>query len=198
MACSPALTICTACAPVNAPSAATYGSEWSSRQNRSAPRRASVCSTWNRPRSRSTSAASYGRSIPAHLWLPFVAAPLMSSSLVGLRPESTLSDPRYPSIRPLNRKHSRIFSCFGSQISSDGSQMSAATIARVVLVAFLASLAVVLASTAFATVRAIALWRQTKRTGGALGGELASLEEKTARAERHLAEWESSSRDLEL
>ena len=44
------------------------------------PARASVCSTWKRPRSRSTSASEYGRSIPAHRSCPFVAFPLISAA----------------------------------------------------------------------------------------------------------------------
>jgi exonuclease VII small subunit len=68
---------------------------------------------------------------------------------------------------------------------------------RVVLLAFLVALVVVLAALTFAVVRAIGLWRQTKRTGGALGGELASFEEKAALAERHMSEFERSSKDLE-
>ncbi|HET7744757.1 MAG TPA: hypothetical protein VFK76_08440 [Gaiellaceae bacterium] len=66
-----------------------------------------------------------------------------------------------------------------------------------VLLAFLAALVVVLAALTFAVVRAIGLWRQTKRTGGTIGTELASFEEKAARAERHMSEFESSSEDLE-
>ena len=66
-----------------------------------------------------------------------------------------------------------------------------------VLGAFLAGLAAVLAATVFAVVRGIALWRQTRRTGGILGRELASFEERSALTERHLAEWEHSSHELE-
>ena len=76
--------------------------------------------------------------------------------------------------------------------------MSTGTIARVVLAAFLVGLALVLAALAFAAARAIALWRQAKRTGGAVGRELASFEERVAHAERHMSEWERSSRELEL
>jgi exonuclease VII small subunit len=67
----------------------------------------------------------------------------------------------------------------------------------VVLLAFLAALVVVVGALTFAIVRAIALWRQTKRTGGALGAELASFEEKAALAERHMSAFERSSADLE-
>jgi ABC-type transport system involved in cytochrome bd biosynthesis fused ATPase/permease subunit len=68
---------------------------------------------------------------------------------------------------------------------------------RVVLAAFVAGLVLVLAATVYATVRAVALWRHTKRTGGVLGRELASFEERTARAERHLSEWEGASARLQ-
>src|SRR4029453_5753295 len=64
MAFRPAFAICTAWPPVRAPSAATCSSLCSSFQRRSAPSRASVCSTWTGPRSRSTSSVVYGRSIP--------------------------------------------------------------------------------------------------------------------------------------
>ena len=67
-----------------------------------------------------------------------------------------------------------------------------------VLLAFLAGLALFVASGIYAAVRAIGLWRRTKRTGRAFATELSSFEEKTARAERHLAEWERASSDLEL
>ncbi len=71
------------------------------------------------------------------------------------------------------------------------------TIVSVVLLAFLAALVVVLAALTLAAIRAIGLWRQVKRSGGAIGGELASFEEKAARAERHMSEFERSSKDLE-
>ena len=67
-----------------------------------------------------------------------------------------------------------------------------------VLAAFLAWLALVIAGTVYAAVRAFGLWRQAKRTGRALATELSSFEERTARAERHLAEWERASSDLSL
>ena len=57
MACSPALTICTAWLPVIAPSARTASSVCSSSHSRSAPRLASVCSSMTEPRSRITSSA---------------------------------------------------------------------------------------------------------------------------------------------
>jgi hypothetical protein len=66
----------------------------------------------------------------------------------------------------------------------------------VVLAAFLVGLALGLAGLVFAIVRGAALWRQAKRTGGILTQELASLEERSARSERHLAEWERSNAEL--
>jgi exonuclease VII small subunit len=66
-----------------------------------------------------------------------------------------------------------------------------------VLAAFLFGLVVSLLALAFAAVRGVRLWRQTKRTTGTVTSELASFEEKTARTERHLAEWESSSTELQ-
>jgi hypothetical protein len=67
----------------------------------------------------------------------------------------------------------------------------------VVLVAFLAGLALVLASSTVAVVRAVRLWRQAKRTGKKLGSELAAFERRAARTERLLAESDRASRDLE-
>lgn len=67
-----------------------------------------------------------------------------------------------------------------------------------VLPAFLVALTLVLAATVFAVVRAIALWRQAKRSGRAISGELESFEERTSRAERHMAAFERSSHELEL
>jgi hypothetical protein len=81
---------------------------------------------------------------------------------------------------------------------TNGSQTATGTIAGVVLTAFLVGLVLVLAATAFAVLRAIGLWRQAKRTGGTLRGEVASFEERAARAERHMSQWERSSGELEL
>ena len=66
-----------------------------------------------------------------------------------------------------------------------------------VLLAFLAGLALGLAALVFAVVRGVALWRQAKRTGGAFSSELSLFEERTARAERLLAEADRSNRELE-
>ncbi len=75
--------------------------------------------------------------------------------------------------------------------------MSAGTIAGMVLPAFLAGLAAVLAATVFVVVRGVRLWRQAKRTGGALTRELSSFEERAATAEGNLAAWERASADLQ-
>src|SRR5579884_870427 len=64
MASSPARTICTAWPPVRAPSARTGLSLRISSQRRSAPSRASVCSSTTEPRRRTTSSAVYVRSMP--------------------------------------------------------------------------------------------------------------------------------------
>ena len=66
-----------------------------------------------------------------------------------------------------------------------------------VLLAFLVGLAAVVAAVIFAVVRAVGLWRQAKRTGGAFAQELSSFEERAATAERNLAAWERASADLE-
>jgi hypothetical protein len=70
-------------------------------------------------------------------------------------------------------------------------------LALVVLTAFLLGLALTISAIVYAVVRGIALWRDAKRTGGAFTAELASFEERAARAEHLLAEAESSSRDLD-
>jgi hypothetical protein len=67
-----------------------------------------------------------------------------------------------------------------------------------VLVAFLVGLAASAIGGAVAVTRGLALWRQTKRTGGALARELSSFDEGAARTERHLAEWERASAELDL
>lgn len=67
-----------------------------------------------------------------------------------------------------------------------------------VLTAFLAGLALTLVGGAFAVVRAFGLWRQAKRTGGVFARELGSFEERSATTERHLAQWERASGDLQV
>ena len=66
-----------------------------------------------------------------------------------------------------------------------------------VLIAFLVGLGASLLGGVVAVVRGLGLWRQTKRTGAAFARELSSFEERTARTERHLAEWERSSGELD-
>jgi hypothetical protein len=68
----------------------------------------------------------------------------------------------------------------------------------VVLTAFLVGVATSLLATTVAAIRALGLWRQAKRTGGVFARELASFDERAARTERHLAEWERSSTELDL
>ena len=70
------------------------------------------------------------------------------------------------------------------------------TIARVILGAFLVSVLVVAAATAYAVTQAVRLWRQTKRTGRTLGAELSRFDERAARTERLLAEADRSSQAL--
>jgi len=67
----------------------------------------------------------------------------------------------------------------------------------VILLAFLIGLALALAALPFVVVRGIPLWRQLKRTGGAFANELSSFDERSARAERLLAEADRSSHELE-
>ena len=66
-----------------------------------------------------------------------------------------------------------------------------------VLTAFLVGLVLGLAGLFVAIVRGVALWRQGKRTGGAITSELALLEERAARTEELLAQAERASRDLQ-
>jgi uncharacterized protein HemX len=67
----------------------------------------------------------------------------------------------------------------------------------VVLAAFLVGLALAIVGIVVAVVRGIQLWRQGKRSGGAITSELASFEEHAARTERLLAEAERASDDLQ-
>ena len=66
-----------------------------------------------------------------------------------------------------------------------------------VLLAFLFALVVSLAALVFATVRGVGLYRQAKRTGGAVSGPLAAFEAKTAEIDRHLDAFDRSSKELE-
>jgi len=67
----------------------------------------------------------------------------------------------------------------------------------VVLTAFLVGLVLGLAGIFVVLVRGIALWRQGKRTGGAITKELDLFEERAARTEQLLAEAELASRDVQ-
>lgn len=67
----------------------------------------------------------------------------------------------------------------------------------VVLLSFLAALAIALGALAFAIARGVGLWRQVKRTGSSFGEAMAAFEERAARTERVLAEAQRSSEDLE-
>jgi hypothetical protein len=68
----------------------------------------------------------------------------------------------------------------------------------VVLAALLVGLALTLLGTAFAVVRAIGFWRRAKGTGAVFVRELGSFEERSAHAERLLAEWERANGDLQV
>jgi hypothetical protein len=67
-----------------------------------------------------------------------------------------------------------------------------------VLTAFLVGLALVLAASVYAIVRAVGLWRTARRSGGAITSELEVFEERTARMERLFDEADRSSRNLQL
>ena len=66
-----------------------------------------------------------------------------------------------------------------------------------VLLSFLSGLALVAAATAFVVVRGLGLWRQLRRTGGALTAEVSLFDERAARTERLLAEADRSNRELQ-
>jgi len=66
-----------------------------------------------------------------------------------------------------------------------------------VLISFLAGLALVLLATLVCVVRGVGLWRQMKRTGRAVGAELNTFEEKTVRTETLLAHAERRGGELE-
>jgi hypothetical protein len=67
----------------------------------------------------------------------------------------------------------------------------------VVLTAFLIGLVLGLVGLFVVTIRGVALWRDGKRTGGAITSELDRFEERAARTEQLLAEAERASRDLQ-
>lgn len=65
-----------------------------------------------------------------------------------------------------------------------------------ILLSFLAGLLLVVAATAYVVVQGIGLWRQTKRTGGAFTSELELFEERAARTERLLGEFDRANGEL--
>jgi len=67
----------------------------------------------------------------------------------------------------------------------------------VVLTAFLIGLVLGLVGLFVVTIRGVALWRDGRRTGGAITSELDRFEERAARTELLLADAERASRDLE-
>jgi hypothetical protein len=67
----------------------------------------------------------------------------------------------------------------------------------VVLTAFLISFVLTVVGIVFAAVRALALWRDAKRTGGAFTSELALFEERSALAEQLLADADRANQDLQ-
>jgi hypothetical protein len=75
--------------------------------------------------------------------------------------------------------------------------MRAGTIARVILLALLVSLAVIVGASVVVAVRGVRLWRQAKRTGRLITSELAKFEERSARTERLLAESDEAARELQ-
>jgi hypothetical protein len=67
----------------------------------------------------------------------------------------------------------------------------------VILSAFLVGLALFLVGLFVVVIRAVELWRQGKRTGSALGDELALFEERAARTEQLLAEADRANEELQ-
>jgi hypothetical protein len=63
--------------------------------------------------------------------------------------------------------------------------------------AFFVSLALAVSALVFATIRGLALYKQSKRTGSALSAPLAAFEDKVGEIDRHLDAFETSSRELE-
>ncbi len=66
-----------------------------------------------------------------------------------------------------------------------------------ILLTFTIGLVVVVVAAASCTVRGVQFWRQLKRTGKTMGGELDMLEASTARTETLLAQVETRSGELE-
>ena len=67
----------------------------------------------------------------------------------------------------------------------------------VILAAFLVGLALALVGIVVAGVRGIALWKQGKRSGGAITSELALFEERATRTEELLADADRASQELQ-
>jgi hypothetical protein len=67
----------------------------------------------------------------------------------------------------------------------------------VVLTAFLAGLVLSIVGLFVVVVRGVALWKQGKRTGKAITGELALFEERSARTEELLAGLDRAQADLQ-
>ena len=67
-----------------------------------------------------------------------------------------------------------------------------------VLSAFLVGLVLGLVGIFVVAVRGVALWRQGKRSGKAITGELALFEERSARTEQLLADAERAQADLQV
>ena len=65
-----------------------------------------------------------------------------------------------------------------------------------ILLAFLAGLVLVVGAAVYAVFRGVGLWRQAKQSGGTFTSELALFEERAARTERLLAEFDRASQDL--
>ena len=66
-----------------------------------------------------------------------------------------------------------------------------------ILTAFLIGLVLSLVGVVFVAVRALALWRDAKRTGGAFTSELALFEERSALTEQLLADADRANQDLQ-
>ena len=66
-----------------------------------------------------------------------------------------------------------------------------------ILSAFLVGLALSLVDIVFGSVRGVSLWRQGKRTGRTITGELALFEERSARTEQLLADADRANQDLQ-
>jgi hypothetical protein len=67
----------------------------------------------------------------------------------------------------------------------------------VILTAFLVGLVLSLVGLFVVALRAVALWRQGKRTGRLFGDELALFDERAARTEELLAEADRANQDLQ-